>query len=87
MLEIFQLHRLHEWEPDFYSSLPKKPVKYRCIYAIKPDISGEGIRFEARHVTKGFTPEYGTDYFDTYSQVADNNLAPLLIVFAHQRDD
>ncbi|KAJ8575963.1 hypothetical protein ON010_g3254 [Phytophthora cinnamomi] len=52
----------------------------RWVFAKKRDENGRGIRYKARLVAKGFKQQYGVDFFETYSPVA--NMTSIRVVLA-----
>ena len=55
--------------------IPKVPegfhsVDTKWLYNVKKDSSGHITRYRARKVRRGFTKEYGLNYYETFSQMA-----------------
>jgi hypothetical protein len=60
-------------------------VDSKWVFKTKLNERGEVIKYKARIVARGFTQEYGVDYFDTYSPVARlTSLRTLLTIVAAQ---
>ena len=60
-------------------------VDSKWVFKTKLNERGEVIKYKARIVARGFTQEYGVDYFDTYSPVARlTSLRILLTIVAAQ---
>ncbi|GMF35814.1 unnamed protein product [Phytophthora fragariaefolia] len=50
-----------------------RPIGCRWVFAKKRDENGRVIRYKARLVAKGFKQQFGVDFFETYSPVANMN--------------
>ena len=60
-------------------------VDSKWVFKTKLNERGEVIKYKARIVARGFTQEYGVNYFDTYSPVARlTSLRILLTIVAAQ---
>lgn len=47
----------------------KKAIEYKWVHRIKYKVTGKIERFNARLVAKGFNPQEGLDYQETFSLV------------------
>jgi hypothetical protein len=66
-----ELNNLEEMRVWALGQLPagKKELNGRWVFATKPDV-GEGVRYKARFVAKGFTQVAGVDFNATFAPTA-----------------
>ena len=57
-------------------------VSGRWVYKLKRNANNEPVSFKGRWVARGFTQEYGVDYFDTFSPVIRYKSVKLLLRLA-----
>ena len=62
--------------------LGKSHVGCRWVYTVKVEPNGQVDRLKARLVTKGYTKRYNSDYYDTFSFVANIASIRLLLSMA-----
>ena len=82
--EIDALYSNGTWE---LVTLPpgKSPAGCRWVYTVKVGSDGPVNRLTARLVAKGYTKQYGLDYYDTFSPVAKIASIGLLLSMAVMR--
>lgn len=61
-------------------------VSCKWVYKIKRDNNGKIDKYKARLVARGFTQEYGVNYFETYAPVVRNSSIRLLLALATELD-
>ena len=66
--EMATLWKMNTWE---LADLPKdrKPISCQWVFGLKRNASGEIVKYKARLVARGFSPEYGIDYKETFAPV------------------
>ena len=57
-----------------------RPIGCKWVFAKKRNELGQVVRFKARLVAKGFKQQFGVDFFETYSPVA--NMASIRVFFS-----
>lgn len=70
--EVDALERKDTWE------IVKRPknvnvVDSRWVYKIKWLPNNQEVKLKSRLVARGFTQEYGVDYYETYAPVVKNS--------------
>ena len=82
--EMDALYSHDTWE---LIALPpiKSPVGCRWVYTVKVGLDGQINRLKACLVAKGYTQQYGSDYYDTFSPVAKIVSVSLLFSMAAMR--
>jgi hypothetical protein len=64
----------------------KNVVSCKWVYKIKKGLQGEADRYRARLVARGFSQQYGLDYFETFSPVVRTESLRLLISLAVKKN-
>jgi hypothetical protein len=79
-----KLNNLEEMRVWALGQLPpgKKELNGRWVFAIKPDVDGQGIRYKARFVAKVFTQVAGIDFNTTFALTATVVSLRLLLTIA-----
>ena len=82
--EMDALYSNDTWE---LVTLPpgKSPVGCRWVYTVKGGPNGQIDRLKARLAAKGYTQQYGSDYYDTFSLVVKIASVRLLLFMAVMR--
>ena len=63
----------------------KSPIGCRWVYIVKVGLNGKIDRLEARLVAKGYTQQYDSNYYDTFSPMAKIASIHLLLSMAAMR--
>ena len=63
----------------------KSPVGYPWVYTVKVGPDGHGDWLKASLVAKGYTQQYGSNYYDIFSPVAKIAFVRLLLSMAAMR--
>ena len=79
VVEMVTLHSSGTWD---LVNLPvgKSPIGCRWVYIVKISPDSRVHRLKARLVAKGYTQIYGSDYYDTFSLVA--NIASICLLLS-----
>lgn len=59
-----------------------RPVDCRWVYKLKWSSDKSEVKFKSRLVARGFSQEYGINYFETYAPVVKNASVRLLMAIA-----
>lgn len=62
-----------------------KIVDNRWVYKVKPETDSSQMKFRARLVARGFTQEYGINYFETFSPVVRFTSIRMIYQLLHRR--
>ena len=62
-----------------------QPVDTKWVYDVKKDALGNITRYRARKVVRGFTQEYGLNYYETFSQMARSESWRILFTLSINR--
>ena len=77
--EIKALENNNTWNVTYLSE-NQKIVGCKWVYTIKYKPTGEVDRYKASLVAKGYTQNFGVDYFDTFAPFANMNTVKNIII-------
>lgn len=60
-------------------------ISCKWVFKLKKDKNGQIEKYKSRLVARGFTQEYGTNYFETYAPVVRNSSIRILLAIAVER--
>ena len=82
--EMAALHSTGTWDLVTLS-VGKSFIGYHWVYTVKIGLNGMVDRLKARLVAKGYTQIYDSDYYDTFSPIANMAFIRLLLSIVAMR--
>lgn len=79
--EMMALEKKGTWTP-VQRPCSIKVVDTRWVYKIKWSNDKREVKFKSRLVARGFSQEYGVNYFDTYAPVVKSSSVRMLMAIA-----